>query len=157
MTQQTRSRTAKNNLDHVVTLKYMNPLLYKEIHFQTVKYIINGQSTNINVFSWLLFFFKLRETVVYKIWVYRRNSPKVTYLIFQRGSTGESFFFHGLIDFILFFYTGLKNLGSLLSQIFFCLQPGILAKVRLPATNPAKQLPFLFSIFADGKESLLPF
>ena len=30
------------------------------------------------------------------------NSPKVTYLIFRRGSTGESFFFHGLIDFKLF-------------------------------------------------------
>ena len=43
-----------------------------------------------------------RERVVYKIWVYRRNSPKVTYLIFRRGSTGESFFFHGLIDFKLF-------------------------------------------------------
>ena len=86
---------------------------------------MNGQSTNINVFSWLLFFFKLRERVVYKIWVYRRNGPKVTYLIFRRGSTGESFFFHGLIDFILFFYTGLKNLGSLVSQIFFCLQPGV--------------------------------
>ena len=91
----------------------MNPLLYKEIHFQSVKYIINGQSTNINVFSWLLFFFKLRERerVVYKIWVYRRNSPKVTYLIFRRGSTGESFFFHGLIDFILFFLHWLEEPG----------------------------------------------
>ena len=69
---------------------------------------MNGQSTNINVFSWLLFFFKLRErerereSDIYKIWVYRRNSPKVTYLIFRRASTGESFFFHGLIDFKLF-------------------------------------------------------
>ena len=45
-----------------------------------------------------------------------RNVPKVTYLILRRGSTGESFFFHGLIDFVLFFYTGLKNLGSLVSQ-----------------------------------------
>ena len=43
-----------------------------------------------------------RERVVYKIWVYRRNGPKVTYLIFRQGSTGESFFFHGLIDFKLF-------------------------------------------------------
>ena len=25
----------------------------------------------------------------------------------------------------IFFYTGLKNLGSLVSQIFFCLQPGV--------------------------------
>ena len=76
--------------------------------------------------------------------------PKVTYLIFRRGSTGESFFFHGLIDFILFFYTGLKNLGSFVSQVFFCLQPGILAMVRRPATNPAQKLTFLLSISADG-------
>ena len=41
---------AKNNFDHVVTLKYMNPLLYKEIHFQSVKYVIIEQSMNINVF-----------------------------------------------------------------------------------------------------------
>ncbi len=56
-----------------------------------------------------------------------------------------------------FFYTGLKNLGSLVSQIFFCLQPGILAMVRLPATNPAKQLTFLLFTSAEGKESPLPF
>ena len=93
-----------------------------------------------------------RESGIYKIWVYRKNSPKVTYLIFRRGSTGESFFFHGLIDLILFFYAGLKNLGSLVSQIFFFLQPGILALVRLPATNPAKQLTFLLVFFADGEK-----
>ena len=43
-----------------------------------------------------------RERGIYKIWVYRRNSPKVTYLFFRRGSTGEFFFFHGLIGFKLF-------------------------------------------------------
>ncbi len=75
------------------------------------------------------------------------REPKVTYLIFRRGSTGESFFFHGLIGFILFFYTGLKNLGSLLSQIVFCLQPGVLAMVRLPATDPAQKLTFLIIYF----------
>ena len=32
----------------------------------------------------------------------KENDPKVTYLIFRRGSTGESFFFHGLLDFVLF-------------------------------------------------------
>ena len=51
------------------------------------------------------------------------------------------------------FYTGLKNLGSLMSQIFFCLQPGILALIRLPATNPAKQLTFLLFTSAEGGES----
>ena len=92
------------------------------------RHIIIGQSTNINVFSWLLFFFKLRERERewYTKFGYKAEiAPKVTYLIFRRGSTRESFFFHGLIDFILFFYTGLKNLGSLVSQIFFCLLPGV--------------------------------
>ena len=36
------------------TLKYMNHLLHIDIHCQSVKYIINEQSMNINVF--LLFF-----------------------------------------------------------------------------------------------------
>ena len=86
-----------------------------------------------------------------------RNVPKVTYLILRRGSTGESFLFHGLIDFVLFFYAGLKNLGSFVSQVYFCLQPGILAMVRLPATNPAQKLPFFLFTSAEGKGSPFPF
>ena len=39
VTQQIRNRTAKNNFDHVIALKYMNPLLYNKIHFQSVKYM----------------------------------------------------------------------------------------------------------------------
>ena len=87
------------------------------------------------------------------------TSPKLLILFFG-GIPLENlfFFFHGLIDFVLFFFTGLKNLRSLLSQIFFCLQPGILAMVHLPATNPAQKLTFLLSISADGGgESPLPF
>ena len=58
-------------------------------------------------FSFLSFSFKLRERErererEYTKFGIRRNSPKVTYLIFRRGSTGESFFFYGLIDFRLF-------------------------------------------------------
>ena len=59
--------------------------------------------------------------------------------------------------FVFVFYTGLKNLGSLVSQIFFCLQPGILAMVRLPTMNPAQKLTFLLFTSAEGKESPLPF
>ena len=65
-----------------------------------------------------------RESSIQNLGI-KENGPKVTYLIFRRGSTGESFFFHRLIDFVLFFYTDLKNLGSLVSQLFFCLQPGV--------------------------------
>ena len=84
----------------------MNLLLHIDIHRQSVKYIINEQSMNINVF--LLFFSfvflqieRERERGYIKLGI-RRNSPKVTYLIFRRGSTGESFFFYGLIDLMLF-------------------------------------------------------
>ena len=98
------------------------------------------------------------ERVVYKIWVSRRNSPKVTYLIFRRGSTGESFFFHGLIDFMLFLILAWRRLGSLMSQIFFCLLPGILALVRsAPLRTLPNNSPFLLSISADGGRSPLPF
>ena len=59
---------------------------------------------NINVF--LLFFsfvfLQIEREREYTKFVIRRNSPNVTYLIFRRGSTGDSFFFYGLIDFRLF-------------------------------------------------------
>ena len=93
----------------------MNPLLYKDIHFQSVKYIMNWTVHGHKCLSSFLFFrFPSnweREREWYIKFGMRRNSPKVTYLIFRRGSTGESFFFHGLIDFMLFLNTGLKNLG----------------------------------------------
>ena len=96
--------------------------------FKVSKHIIIGQSTNINVFSWLLFFFKLREreSGIQNLGI-KEKCPQSYLSFFRRGSTGESFFFHGLIDFILFFFffTGLKNLGSLVSQLFFCLQTGV--------------------------------
>ena len=105
----------------------MNPLLYKAIHFQSVK-TYNKWTVHEYKCLFLTFVFLQieREREWYIKFGYKGEMPpKVTYLIFRRGSTGESFFFHGLIDFILFFYTGLKNLGSLVSQIFFCLQPGV--------------------------------
>ena len=49
----------------------------------------------------------------------RRNGPKVTYLIFRRGSTGESFFFYGLIDFRLFLTLAWGKWLLRVSQIFF--------------------------------------
>ena len=73
-------------------------------------------------FSVLLFFFKLRERErEYTKFGIRRNSPKVTYLILRRGSTGESFFFYGLIDFRLFSILAWRKWLLRVSQIFFCL------------------------------------
>ena len=126
------------------------------------KHIIIGQSTNINVFSWLLFFFKLRERererVVYKIWVLKENGPKVTYLIFRRGSTGESFFFHGLIDFVLLFFTlAWRTWVPRVSVILLSSTRSKMAMVRLPATNLALKLIFLLFTSAEGRKPPLPF
>ena len=75
----------------MVTLKYMNLLLHIDIHRQSVKYIINEQSMNINVFSFLSFSFKLRERERGYIKLgMRRNSPKGTYLIFFDGVPVEN-------------------------------------------------------------------
>ena len=93
--------------------------------FKVSKHIIIGQSTNINVFSWLLSFFKLRErgSGMQSLGI-KENGPKVTYLIFRRGSTGESFFFHGLLDFVLFLILAWRTRVPHVS-VFFCLQPGV--------------------------------
>ena len=93
--------------------------------FKASKHIIIGQSTNINVFSWLLSFFKLREreSGMQSLGI-KENGPKVTYLIFRRGSTGESFFFHGLLDFVLFLILAWRTRVPHVS-VFFCLQPGV--------------------------------
>ena len=114
---------------------------------------------NINVF--LLFcsfvFLQLeREREWYIKLTIRRNSPKVTYLIFRLVSTGESFFFHGLIDFMLFLTLAWRTWVPRVWDMFLSSSPGVMA-MGLSATNPAKQLTFLLSISADGKESPLPF
>ena len=78
-------------------------------------------------FSVLSFSFKLRERDDTKFGI-RRNSPKVTSLIFRRGSTGESFFFYRLIDFRLFLTLAWRKWLLRVSQIFFrLLHPEYLA------------------------------
>ena len=77
---------------------------------------------NINVF--LLFFSFVflqieREREWYIKLGIRRYSPKVTYLIFRRGSTGESFFFYGLIDFMLFLTLAWRKWLLRVSHNFF--------------------------------------
>ena len=87
----------------------------------------------------------------------KENGPKVTYLIFRRGSTGESFLFHGLIDFVLFLILAWRTRVPRVS-VFFCLQPGVkMAMVRLPATDPAQKLIFLSFYFRWRGGAPLPF
>ena len=83
---------------------------------------------DINVFLFCFFVFLQieREREWYIKFGYNGEiAPKLLILFFDGVPLENLSFFHGLIDFILFFYTGLKNLGSLVSQIFFCLQPGV--------------------------------
>ena len=114
------------------------------------KDIIIGQSTNINVFSWFLFFFKLREreSGIQSLGI-KEKWPQSYLSYFSTGFHWRIFLLSRVNRLYAIFNTGLKNLGSLVSQIFFCFQPGILAMVRLPATNPAQKLTFLLSISAD--------
>ena len=65
-----------------------------------------------------------REREWYTKFGYKGKWPKVTYLIFRRGFTGESFFFHGLLDFVLFLILAWRTRVPHVS-VFFCLQPGV--------------------------------
>ena len=111
--------------------------------FKVSKHIIIGQSTNINVFSWLLSFFKLRErereSGIQNLGI-KEKGPRVTYLIFRRGSTGESFFFHGLLDFVLFLILAWRTRVPHVSVILLSSTRSKMAMVRLPATDPAQKL-----------------
>ena len=87
------------------TLKYINLLLHIDIHLQRVKYIINEQSMNINVFLLFLSFVFLqieRERGVYKIGYKEKWSQSLLIFFLWWSSCGEYFLFYGLIDFMLF-------------------------------------------------------
>ena len=104
------------------TLKYMNLLLDIDVHLQSVKYIINEQSMNINVF--LLFFsfvflqIERERERVYKIGYKEKQSQGYLSYFLWWSSCGESFLFYGLIDFMPFFNTGLKKIASSIRNIF---------------------------------------
>ena len=68
------------------------------------------------------------------------------------------FFFHGLIDFVLFFLHWLEEPGVLrVSVILLFSTRSKMAMVRPPATNPAQKLIFLSFTSAEGKGAPLPF
>ena len=107
----------------MVTLKYMNLLLHIDIHRQSVKYIINEQSVNINVFLpfFSFVFFQIereRERGYTKLGI-RRNSPKGTYLIFLTGFHWRIFLLLRANRLYAIFNTGLKNLGPSCPRYFF--------------------------------------
>ena len=128
--------------------------------FKVSKHIITGQSTNINVFSWLLSFFKLRgrESGKRNLGI-KENVPKVTYLIFfRRGSTGESFLLSRANRLCSIFLHWLEEPGVLrVSVILLSSTRSKMAMVRPPATNPAQKLNFFLFTSAEGKGAPLPF
>ena len=109
---------------------------------------------NINVFSWLLSFFKLRESGKQNSGV-KEECPKVTYLIFFTG-------FHWRISLLsranrlcIAFNAGLRDSGlSCLSLL--SLARSEMAIVRLPRDLSKKTAFFVFTS-VEGKGTPLPF
>ena len=102
-------------------LKYMNLLLHMDIHLQSVKYIINEQSMNINVF--LLFFSfvflqieKEREGV-YKIWYKEKQSQGYLSYFFD-GVPWRVFLLLRANRLYAIFNTGLKKMASSCPRYF---------------------------------------
>ena len=108
---------------------------------------------NINVFSWLLSFFKLRESGKQNLGV-KEKCPKVTYLIFF-FLTG----FHWRISLLsranTVFNAGLRDSGlSSLSLLSLARSEN---GYRPSATSVAQKLPFFVFTSVEGKGTPLPF
>ena len=83
--------------------------------------------------------------------------PKLLILFFWRGSTGEFFFFHGLIDFVLFLICWLEGLGVLRVTVsLLSLARSKMAIVRLPR-DLLKNYLFSYLLPLRGREPPLPF
>ena len=133
------------------TLKYLNLLLHIDIHLQRVKYIINEQSMNINVF--LLFFsfvflqIKRERERVYKIGYKEKQSQ--SYLSYLDGFLWRIFLFLRADRVYLIFSTGLKIQLLLVRDFFFVffypeyLVLGFVRHEPCPTTNFVS---FLFSL-----------
>ena len=107
---------ANNNFRHVGTLKYINLLLHIDIYLQHVKYIINEQSMNINVF--LLFlsfvFLQIERERVYKIGYKEKQSQG--YLSYLDGFLWRIFPLLRVNRLYAIFNTGLKKMASSCSR-----------------------------------------
>ena len=105
---------------------------------------------NINVFSWLLSFFKLRESGKQNLGV-KGKCPKVTYLIFLTG-------FHWRISLLsranrlcIAFNAGLRDFGVPRVSVFLSLARSKMAIVRLPR-DLSKNYFFLYLLPFRGRE-----
>ena len=124
------------------------------------KHMIVGQSTNINVFSWLLFFFKLRErereTGIQNLGI-KEKCPQSYLSYFSTGFHWRIFLLSLATRLCSVFNNGLKNSGPSCLSILLSSTRSRMAMVRLPATDPAQKLIFLSFTSAEGKGAPLPF
>ena len=119
--------------------------------FKVSEHIIIGQSTNINVFSWLLLFFKLREREWYTKFGFKGKCPQSYLSYFSTGFHWRIFPLSRANRLCSIFLHWLEKPGvPLVSVILLSSTRSKMAMVRLPATNPAQKLTFLQSISADG-------
>ena len=120
------------------TLRYMNLLLHIDIHCQSVKYIINEQSMNINVF-FLFFsfvFLQIERERVYKIGYKEKQSQGYLSYFFD-GVPWRVFLLLWANRLYAIFNTGLKKMASSCPRYSFVFYPEYLALVLSP-TNPVQ-------------------
>ena len=126
--------------------------------FKVSKHIIIGQSTNINVFSWLLSFFKLREREWYAKFGYKGKWPQSYLSYFLMVFHWRIFHLSRANRLYSIFLHWLEEPGVLpVSVILLSSTRSKMAMVCLPATNPAQKLIFLSFTSAEGKGAPLPF
>ena len=142
--------TANNNFDHVGTLKYINLLLHIDIHPQRVKYIINEQSMNINVFLLFLSFVFLQierereRERVYKIGYKEKQSQG--YLSYLDGFLWRIFPLLRANRLYAIFNTDLKKMASRVRDILRLLLPRVLGFGSVPY-EPCPTTNFLIICF----------
>ena len=122
--------------------------------FKVSKHIIIGQSTNINVFSWLFVFLQIkREREWYAKFGYKGKWPQSYLSYFSTGFHWRIFLLSRATRLCSVFNTGLKNSGPSCLSILLSSTRSRMAMVGLPATNPAQKLPFFLFTSAEGKGS----
>ena len=119
--------------------------------FKVSKHIIIGQSTNINVFSWLLSFFKLREREWYTKFGYKGEMAPKYLSYFSTGFHWRIFPLSRANRLCSIFLHWLEEPGVLhVSVILSSSTRSKMAMVRLPATDPAQKLLSYYLLLLRG-------
>ena len=107
---------------------------------------------------WLFSFFKLRERESGKRNLGIKEKCPQSYLsFFSTGFHWRIFFFHGLIDFVLFLVLAWGTRVSHVSVNLLSSTRSKMAMVRLPAMNPAQKLTSYYLLPLRGREPYFRF